>query len=52
MAARVISLLRGERWPELSREGRRLAGEFSWEKSVRRLEDLLREVAAEGKGRR
>jgi hypothetical protein len=49
MAARVTSLLRGERWPELSREGRRLARDFSWENAVGRLETVLREVAAEGK---
>jgi len=48
MASRVASLLRGERWDELAREGRRLAGEFSWESSVARLDDVLREVAREG----
>jgi hypothetical protein len=47
MAAKVTSLLRGERWAELSREGRRLAREFSWENAVGRLDDVLREVAAE-----
>jgi polysaccharide biosynthesis protein PslH len=47
MASRVASLLRGEEWDRMSREGRRLASEFSWEKSVSRLEDVLRAVASE-----
>jgi hypothetical protein len=52
IASRVASLLRGERWEELSRAGRRLAADFSWESSVSRLEEVLRGVAGEGRAAR
>jgi glycosyltransferase involved in cell wall biosynthesis len=46
-ANRVVSLLRGERWSELSQNGRRFVLEnFTWEKSTARLEDIIERCAA------
>ena len=47
-AAATIGLLRGERWHELSENGRRFViDNFSWEAGVGCLEAILREVARE-----
>ncbi len=41
-ADRVVALLRGERWEELSRNGRRfVVGNFSWEASTAKLEGIM-----------
>lgn len=48
-AERVVGLLRGERWSELSQNGRRFVVEnFTWEKSVARLERIFDELVGEG----
>jgi glycosyltransferase involved in cell wall biosynthesis len=47
-AEKVASLLRGERWDELSRNGRRFVVEnFTWEKSTARLEKILQRLVAD-----
>ncbi|HEY4304189.1 MAG TPA: glycosyltransferase [Gemmatimonadaceae bacterium] len=47
-AARVVSLLNGEQWEELSVAGARFVDEnFSWDASARRLESVLHEVIAD-----
>ncbi len=46
-ADKVVALLKGERWSELSQEGRRFAIEnFSWEKSTAKLEQILEQLVA------
>jgi sugar transferase (PEP-CTERM/EpsH1 system associated) len=45
-AARVAGLLRGERWSQLSENGRRLVSQrFTWERTTAQLEDVLCGVA-------
>jgi polysaccharide biosynthesis protein PslH len=47
-ANKVVSLLRGEKWGELSRNGRSFVVEnHSWEKSSTKLEQILQELADE-----
>ncbi len=46
-AEKTVALLRGERWPEFSQNGRRFVeGNFTWEKSVDKLEKILEQVVA------
>jgi glycosyltransferase involved in cell wall biosynthesis len=46
-ADKVVSLLRQERWSELSKNGREFVVEgFTWEKSGAKLEQILRDVLA------
>ena len=46
-AGKVVALLKGERWSELSQNGRRFALEnFSWEKSTAKLEQILEQLVA------
>lgn len=44
-ADRIVVLLRGERWTELSQKGRRFVEDnFTWEKSVEKLEQILEQL--------
>ena len=46
-AERVVGLLRGEKWAEVSKNGRRFVVEnFTWEKSATKIERILSEVVA------
>jgi phosphatidylinositol alpha-1,6-mannosyltransferase len=46
-AARVVSLLRGERWKELSVKGRQFVVEnYTWDASARRLEKMIEILSA------
>jgi glycosyltransferase involved in cell wall biosynthesis len=46
-ADKTVMLLKGERWSELSKNGRRFVEEnFTWSKSVLKLEGILEQVAA------
>jgi polysaccharide biosynthesis protein PslH len=48
-AERVISLLQGERWTELSRNGRQFVlDNFTWEISAAKLDAILAQVVSEG----
>lgn len=52
-AERVVALLKGKEWDELSRRGRRFVVEhFTWEKSVARLEQILAEITEQAITRR
>ncbi len=47
-AERVVALLRGEKWAELSKNGRRFVVEnFTWEKSMTKIERVFSEVLAD-----
>ncbi len=44
-AGRIVALLRGEGWHQLSKKGRKLAEEgFSWERSATELEEHIRHI--------
>ena len=46
-ADKTVALLRGERWSEFSRNGRRFVEDnFTWEKSVMKLEQILEQLVA------
>jgi glycosyltransferase involved in cell wall biosynthesis len=46
-ADRVVSLLRSERWSDISRSGRRFVEDnFTWERSVQKLEQILEQLVA------
>jgi polysaccharide biosynthesis protein PslH len=50
-AGRVVALLRGEGWHQLSEKGRKLAEEgFSWERSVMELEQHIRRIQIDSGG--
>jgi len=45
VADKIVALLRGERWSELSQNGRRFVEDnFTWEKSTEKLEQVLEEM--------
>lgn len=46
-ANRIVELLRGERWHEMSQNGRRFVQDnFTWSKSTLKLEQILQQLAA------
>ncbi len=47
LRSKILSLLRRDRWPELSRSARRTAERYSWDNYFDRLERIMEQVARE-----